>query len=122
MRLGVGRGLLAAQTLFMKLINCPGAKHHGHQSFQKWETEEGEGGEKWDREGRSRSGGGVEASSGRTVEVGKVGERPRSFPDLVLVPSLCGMRPQDGGGESPFMPARHVEQMRVKSHAPSRGS
>lgn len=81
-----------------------------------------------ERSGTEREGQGLEEEWRRradgqwTVEVGKVGERPRSFPDLVLVPSLCGMRPQDGGGESPFMPARHVEQMRVKSHAPSRGS
>lgn len=65
---GFGEELLVGQTLFMKLINCLGAKHHGHQSLQNERRREvresgrGGGGEKWDREGRSRSeeGGGIE--------------------------------------------------------------
>lgn len=55
-----------------------------------------------ERSGTEREGQGPEEEWRRradgqwTVEVGKVGERPRSFPDLVLVPSLCGMRPHPG--------------------------
>lgn len=75
------------------------------------------GGEKWDREGRSRSGGGVEASSGRKADSGsgksrrttQIFSRPR--PRSLTLRDAAPSRPQDGGGESPFMPASHVEQM-----------
>lgn len=75
------------------------------------------GGEKWDREGRSKSGGGVEASSGRKVDSGsgksrrttQIFSRPR--PRSLALRDAAPSRPQDGGGESPFMLASHVEQM-----------
>lgn len=51
----------------MKLINCPRAKHHGHQSFQNGKLErwsEGKKREEWEQSGTegngSRSRGGEE--------------------------------------------------------------
>lgn len=66
---GCWEGLLTAQTLFMKLINCPGAKHHGHQSLQNGRRREVRKGGR-ERSGTERQGQGLEGGGGREWGVG----------------------------------------------------